>query len=121
MDNDLPKQRWHELSPHRLEEFYLPTQDNWYPNFERNTVRVSVVFLAPRQIKSLRSALKTSDVKEVRISVWGADDFGMERDEILPEDKKLAAKRLKEIRQFARNMPNPLNQDWLEANKFVRA
>lgn len=91
-----------------LLDFYLPTTDDWYPNYVRNTVRVRVTRL-PRHNQT------------IRVSVWGADDDGMERDETLPEDRKLCEKRVKEITAFAKSMPNPLTKSWLKANGFVRA
>lgn len=43
------------------------TQDDWHPNFEGNKVRVRLIWLGP-------------DYENYRVCVWGADDFGMEKD-----------------------------------------
>lgn len=80
------------------EQFYWPTIDEWYPNFPRNTVRVSVY--------------RAESSKEPhRICVWGADDFGMELD---TRDVTL-------IRRIVRELPNPLTIEWLKGRGFVPA
>lgn len=48
-----------------LEEIYKPTTDDWYPNFENNTIRISLLLLNDGTF---------------RVCAWGNDDFGMERD-----------------------------------------
>lgn len=79
-------------------ERYWPTTDDWYPCFPRNTVLVRVT--------SLRDGM-------VRCSVWGADDFGLERD--LPEQD--LAKQV----NFALNLPNPVTIEWLRGQGFWSA
>lgn len=46
-------------------EIYKPTQDDWYPNFENNTVQLSLLNLGNNTY---------------RVCSWGNDDFGMELD-----------------------------------------
>lgn len=48
--------------------FYVKVSDEWYPNFKDNTVCVSWHW------------------KEGRISVWGDDDFGMEKEGCTKEE-----------------------------------
>jgi len=52
----------------------------------------------------------------IRISVWGADDSGMEKDFNVP----LAAKEetLRQVLRLADNLPNPLTREWLLAQGF---
>lgn len=47
-------------------EVMVGTVDDWYPNFEKCLVRVSLLQLYPST--------------DWRVCVWGADDCGMERD-----------------------------------------
>ncbi len=90
--------------------FRLPTQDNWYPNFERNTVLV--------RVSEWINASKDSKYM-FRVSVWGADDDGMERDTFVSKKERVEFREalLKEVDNF----PNPLNKDWLKSKGFVRA
>lgn len=94
-------------------EFFLPTQDNWYPNFLRDTVRVRVYeTLSVRHLVCKYWA---------RICVWGADDTGMEKDFELSFDEETRKAQIKEILKEANNLPNPLNKDWLSGHGFVYA
>lgn len=94
------------ITPHR--DFFWPTSDDWYQNHARNTVQVRV------------SSQSTDGQGFVRLSVWGADDFGMERD--------LHGATAAELQQHlatqlhtADHLPNPLTQEWLTQQGFVRA
>lgn len=49
----------------KRKSIFIPTPDDWYPTFDDGTVRCSFV--------------KLSD-GNYRISVWGNDDFGLEKD-----------------------------------------
>lgn len=51
----------------RIEKF-IKVNDDWYPNFKNDTVRVALMYQ------------KYSNYDFVRICVWGADDFGLEMD-----------------------------------------
>jgi hypothetical protein len=86
----------HFQRPHVLGGTYLPTTDDWYPNFERNTVECSLL--------KLRDGM-------FRVCIWGADDTGMERDFESQMDAKAMFKAL----------PNPVTRDWLKAQGFVPA
>jgi len=46
-------------------EIYKPTTDDWYPNFENNTIQISLLPLNDGTF---------------RVCAWGNDDFGMELD-----------------------------------------
>lgn len=50
-------------------EQYKPTQDDWCPNFPNNTVVVSLL-----------TNMKFDGKVWHRVSVWGNDDCGMERE-----------------------------------------
>lgn len=43
---------------------YIPSPDSWYPNYEDGTVRVGF----------------DSKNNYFKVSVWGADDFGLEKE-----------------------------------------
>lgn len=77
---------------------FLPTTDDWYPNWPRGTVKCSLLDLRD---------------KAVRVCVWGADDCGMERD--YPHDEGDAACYL------YLNLPNPVTKQWLTEHGFQRA
>jgi hypothetical protein len=47
---------------------YKETNEDWYPSFEMNSDKL------------LRVVLCKLSNKHFRVCVWGADDFGMERD-----------------------------------------
>lgn len=53
---------------------FLPTLDDWHPNFKRNTVRCSLYSRSKWNVFS--------------VSVWGNDDMGMEREFENLEDAK---------------------------------
>jgi len=90
-----------------IRELHWPTSDNWYPNFARNTVLVRL------------SQTQTGEVIFLRLSVWGADDFGMELDR--HTDVKGCRVALKELEGILAAFPNPLTQVWLHDRGFVRA
>jgi hypothetical protein len=48
---------------------FVPTSDDWYPNFKGNLVRVRLHLSCGEQAKPF-----------LRVSVWGNDDTGMELD-----------------------------------------
>lgn len=80
-------------------ERFLPTLDDWYPNFERHLIRVSFSQLYPCMLW--------------RVSVWGNDDCGMERDF---ESRTLAE------HTFVSMINRPyINKDDLLINGFVRS
>lgn len=106
-NHPLPKQQFDELNEFRLMQFYVQTEDDWYPNWENNIVLVTLSIL-PTQSRT------------IRISVWGADDTGMERDEELPENNYDRLARIDWLKAYVLAFPNPLNRDWLESNGFIR-
>jgi hypothetical protein len=83
-------------------DIYWPTNDDWCPNYERDTVRVRVTTLLDGSL---------------RVSVWGADDLGMERDIQNPSHETVQ----QQIKWVKTQLPNPLSQAWLRAQGFVRA
>lgn len=75
----------------------IKTTDNFYPNYENDMVEVKV-------------RLCNYNGKYTKLSVWGADDFGMEI-----EGKEEDFDRLKELYN---QMPEPITKDWLLAHGF---
>jgi hypothetical protein len=59
------------------EEKFILTSEDWYPTYATGLVRVALLRLSTGQW---------------RVCVWGADDFGLERD--LPSVERQSAKRL---------------------------
>ena len=94
-------------------EFYLPTQDDWYPNFLRNTVHVRVY--------ETLSVWHHLPQYSARIAIWGADDLGMEKGFELSLIPPRRMREIKEIVNEANNLPNPLNRDWLLSHGFKYA
>ena len=93
------------ITTHR--DLYWPTSDEWYPNYQRNTVRVRI------------HDQTTGDNVFVRVSVWGADDCGMERDVyVVLHDKQRV---IKELCALVDSLPNPLTKTWLRSQGFVNA
>jgi hypothetical protein len=95
------------ITPHR--DFFYPTSDDWYPNYPRDTVRVRVH----------DQTTPGAETVFIRISVWGADDVGMERDHYVPVSEKEG--KLREVVKLADNLPNPLTKSWLRDQGFVPA
>jgi len=93
------------ITPHR--DFFYPTIDDWYPNFPRDTVQIRV------------HDQTTGDNVFIRISVWGYDDCGMEKDFYVSLAEKDAT--LKQVIKLADNLPNPITKAWLKSQGFVRA
>lgn len=56
---------------------YIPTPDDWYPTFDDGTVRV--------QVSNNTKLWKTP---AIRVSVWGNDDDGMEKDHHFDTEKE---------------------------------
>lgn len=94
-----------KIKQHR--EHFWPTSDDWYPNFERNTVRVRI------------SSTVTGGQAWARLSVWGADDDGRETDRHCRTADLPAVVR--ELNKLADSFPNPITKRWLERNGFVRS
>lgn len=89
------------------EQFYWPTCDEWYPCFDRNTVLI-------------RLSEQTIDNNIfIRLSVWGADDFGMEKD--FYSTLKEKNKKIKQLKNFIKTFPNPLSVEWLKQEGFMMA
>lgn len=61
--------------PIEHERCFKPTKDCWYPNFPDNQVRVTLHMFIPLFNKKGKFHNHMH-----RVSVWGADDCGMEKD-----------------------------------------
>ena len=88
--------------------------EDWYPCFENHTVRVKLTeYVEP--VDAARRATRPA----FRLSVWGADDTGMERDARCdPKERdELRATLLAEWDQI----PSPLSRSWLKEHGFVNA
>lgn len=94
-------------------EFHIPTQDDWSPNFIRNTVRVRV--WEAFHIRTNRPH------RWARLCIWGDGDVGMEKDFALSIHQQVREHQLRMIMNEAKHFPNPLNQDWLLLHGFIRA
>ncbi len=73
---------------------FLPTIDDWYPNHPRDTVECSLLELRDGKF---------------RVCVWGADDYGVERDFLVQSDAE----------EMYNKLPNPVDKQWLNDNLFV--
>ena len=91
-----------------LATFFWPTSDQWHPNFPRDTVLVRL------------SEQKTGEESFIRLSVWGADDDGMERD-WFAHNRTEIKQSLLEAKRLTADLPNPLTKRWLTEHGFMRA
>lgn len=76
---------------------FRPTTDDWYPNFPGDLVGIKII------------PLLKSDF--FRVAVWGADDFGMEKDPLTHD----------EARQLVLSLPVIITQQDLIERGFVWA
>jgi hypothetical protein len=77
------------------EEKWLKTPDDWYPTYEEGKVKASFMPLSDGLF---------------RVSVWGADDFGIYRD----------FKSRMEAKMVFGSLPDPITQKHLYALGFER-
>lgn len=91
----------------RYRELYWPTSDQWYPNFENNTVRVTLL------------AHVSGERPFARLCVWGADDCGMELDKFCRAEE--IDNTVAELSKLLESLPNPISKYWLRENGFVPA
>ena len=104
-----------------LSEKYLPTTDDWHPNYSRDTVLCQlhgdgvaqrVGRHTPKAIKdAFDKATATGQYPSYRITVWGNDDTGMEKHFL----SRTEAERMH------RALPNPLTMEWLREKGFINA
>lgn len=87
-------------------ETYLPTNDDWCPNFEGDKVRVSLLTDMNFGGRGIWH----------RVCVWGSDDDGMEIDFDGEETKSLAEEMYKKIISLP-YVDKPILKKW----GFVRA
>jgi len=85
---------------------FLPTQDDWFPNHPRNTVKIS-----------LHEWQYSDATFELAVSVSGADDFSL-RKEFLKVNQCDVDLVLKCLKSEVENFPNPLNKDWLISKQY---
>jgi hypothetical protein len=78
-------------STYEREELMRPTTDDWCPNYPNDEVKVRCTLNMEHQGKIWH-----------RVSVWGADDLGMERDFHGTDEKDLAVEL---YRTVVRNPP----------------
>ena len=92
----------------RTFEVFIPTSDDFYPNFPGSTVRVRVT-----------ETLRIWKTAAVRTSVWGADDCGFERDEHFDSAKDMRRcfrDRVLEVKRW-----RAITKEMLILSGFVRA
>lgn len=56
----------------KKEEILIDTNDDWYPNYPNNQVQLSY--------HGCINPWETKDKQVYRVSCWGNDDFGIEKD-----------------------------------------
>jgi len=96
-----------QVAEDRLDvEFYLPTKDDCYPNFIRDTDRTHL-FEYPVGHPGHKDPITVM----FRIFVSGEDDTFLGNDFYFPRINLVQAR--KEMQQKLRDLPNPLNKDWL--------
>ena len=76
----------------------LPVTDNWHPCYEGNTVR-------------LRLSLNYYNGFYVRLSAWGADDFGLDLDRYADTEEE-ALNLYKEMENLFDSIPDGVEQDY---------
>jgi len=59
------------MSDYSRKDVYKHTNDEWYPCHEPSSVKISIMLYCPTG---------HNKPKFHRVCVWGADDFGMEKD-----------------------------------------
>lgn len=81
---------------------FVEVTDDWYPCRYKNKIEVILAIIKERNF--------------IRISAWGADDFGMEKDFEYSEEN------IKKAREFFENIPEKgIDVRWFAKNGFVRA
>ena len=91
-----------------LRERYMPTTDDWHPNFPRDTVLVRLIeYTAPSK----------DDQHMLRATVRGMDDTVMEMDIRVPANE-LDATRTSLLHLVDHELPNPLTRAWLATRGF---
>ena len=105
------------IEAHR--DFMWPTSDDWHPNHERNTVRVRLSSQYVQGELAYRDSAGVAHEAFARLSVWGADDTGMETDRYCSHVELFNA--LAELGRLAAQFPNPLTKAWLTQHGFVPA
>jgi hypothetical protein len=93
---------------------FKTTNDDWYPNYPDNLVRVSLIL---RRKKS--SEYKLFGQTLFRVCVWGDDDFGMEKD-FKSGNEQLDIDQAKELYQLLVNQ-KVINKDYLKQLGFYGA
>lgn len=89
---------------------FVPVQEDWYPSF---TIHYQ------GEIRLVRVTLHTSclfqDPSFIRVSIWGADDCGMEKDYPPNKIDDARADWLMVVQK------KDLTRDWLKEHGFVNA
>lgn len=88
-------------------ELYIPTIEDWHPSFDGPSLRVSVY------------SSEYEAHARVLISVWGANDTGMEYWVACPLKSRESA--VENAIALVKTFPRPLTRAWLEAQGFQRA
>lgn len=75
---------------------YKSTKENWYPTGEKG-------------LQCFASRLSDGTY---RVSLWGDDDFGIERDNFATFDS---------AKEFLKSIPEPVEREWLYQNGFIHS
>ncbi len=89
---------------------FVPVNENWYPSFK---IDYQGEILLVRV--TLHETTLSFDPPFTRVSVWGADDCGMEKDYLATEFAQAKEDWLKVIQQ------KNLTRKWLNEQGFVNA
>lgn len=109
----LKKQYRRRLEGCRRSTFSVNVDDDWYPNFPYDTIRLSVIQL-PNYTKSGSLV--------VRICAWGADDYGLEIDYEVGSEEE-SDNKFDELIRYAEDLKSlePINKEFLISEGFFPA
>jgi len=85
-------------------ERYITVTDDWYPCYKGHKVKLSL-------------ALCFFKNYYIKLSVWGADDFGLEIEENFQNESE-AMIRYEELEPYFRSIPNGKNKQWFREQGF---
>ena len=90
--------------PITQDERYITVTDNWYPCYKGHKVKLSI-------------GLYFFKNYYIKLSAWGADDFGLEIEENFQNESD-AMMRYKELEPYFRSIPDGVNKRWFRQQGF---
>ena len=98
---------------------FMKTEDNWCPNYENDTIKVSLYFEYQDWDIDIHPEYNMYHGYYVFIIVTGNDDTNMELSTDGPiKDKKEAETLYAQYLDIYKSLPEPLNMSWLAAHGF---